>query len=199
MTTNWRLAGAPAVRGLRAFRPEGLADVPERAAAYLRHAIEPGTRIPRSIRLRMHGHIRLGVWLPFTSEQTIDAERGFWWRARVAGGLLTASDSFDVDRADTGASLGGIIPLFRRHDADVVRSAFGRYIAERACWMPTTLLPGTGTHWRDDTADHGGTAGVALGIAPDGRLCDVTLNRWGRDAGRPSWIPFGMVAEDEDT
>jgi hypothetical protein len=207
MTPTWQLADEPAVRGLRVFQPAQLTDLPGPAAAYLCHAIEPGTKLPRSVRLKMHGHIRLGTWLPFTAEQTIDAEYGFWWQARVAGGLFTAFDYYDGDRATTRASLGGHLPVMHATGPDVIRSAFGRLIAERATWMPGTLLPDTGTRWTVDgvgravatSPDDEAFASVALGVGPSGQLLDVTLNRWGRDHGRYGWMPFGMVAEDEDT
>jgi hypothetical protein len=206
-TSTWQLAGAPPVRGLHVFRPGALRRLPDPASAYLRHAIAEGVRIPRSVRLTMHGHIRLGAWLPFTAEQTIDAERGFWWTARVAGGLFTARDELDRGRALTHARLGGLVPVLHVHSPDVVRSALGRFLAERSVWLPGTLLPYTGTQWSVDhdgraaamVPDHDGFTRVALGVDPDGRLLDVAMCRWGRDHGRAGWVPFGMVAEEEAT
>jgi hypothetical protein len=166
-----------------------------------------GVRVPGSVRLRMHGHIRLGGWLPFTAEQTIDAERGFQWTARVAGGLFTVRDELDRGHALTRASLGGLVPVMHATGPDVARSALGRFLIERAVWMPGTLLPYSGTSWhvdRDGRAaamipEPGGYTRVALGVEPDGRLRDVAMCRWGRDRGRFGWIPFGMVAEEEST
>jgi hypothetical protein len=38
--------------------------------------------------MAMSGRIKLGLWLPFTAEQTVDG-RSFMWRARVGRGPVT--------------------------------------------------------------------------------------------------------------
>jgi hypothetical protein len=91
---------------MRIFRPAHVDDIPVPAAAYLRHAIAPGTWLPSRIRLRMHGHIKVGVWLPFEAEQVIDTELGFQWTASIADGLLRGTDSFDHHQGRTRFGIG---------------------------------------------------------------------------------------------
>jgi hypothetical protein len=190
-----------------AFRETDLDGLPAPAAAFLRHAIAPGTPLPTRIRLIMHGQIRVGTWLPFRAEQVIDAERGFWWTARVAGGIIRGRDSFDHGQGETRVGLGGVIPLMSADGPDVTRSALGRMLAERAVWLPGTLLPKGGARWHAPDLEHavaivpvaGGYQRLSLGIETDGRLRDLTMARWGRSHGRYDWIPFGLRAEAEAT
>jgi hypothetical protein len=190
-----------------AFDPAALDDLPAPAAAYLSHAIAPGARLPDRVRITTHGHIRIGAWLPFTAVQTIERDRRSTWSARVAGGLLCGSDELDRNRARNRVGLFDRVPVARASGRDVTRSALGRFHAELTAWLPGCLLPGTGTHWHlDDHGDpsalvphDGGYARICLRVADDGRLRGVSLLRWGRDAGRHGWIPFGMVATQERT
>lgn len=206
-TATWRHVGAPAVPGPHVYQPEMLHDLPGPAAAYLAHAIEPGTRLPCGVRLTMHGHIKAGVWLPFTAEETIDRDYRFWWSARIAGGLISGRDELHHQWAASRFHLLGLVPLGRGSGPDVWQSALGRFLAEQAAWLPGNLLPDMGTHWHlgpDGAAvamvpHHGGYARLALGVEPDGRLHTVSTRRWGRDGGRYGWIPFGMIAEAEHT
>jgi hypothetical protein len=200
----------------RTFQPSRL-HVPAAAEAFFRHAIAPDARLPVAVRLTMHGHIKIGTWWPFTAEQIIDPQRGFRWTARVAGGVLSGADWLDAGQAHTRFALGGVIPVVRASGPDTTRSAFGRLLAERAIWLPGSLLPSTGTRWHADddgrlvavVPNHGVMAAVvpeqdwfsavALDVALDGRVRDLTMPRWGRAAGRPGWVPFGMVALEEAT
>ncbi|HZD98679.1 MAG TPA: DUF6544 family protein, partial [Micromonosporaceae bacterium] len=77
------------------FQPGQLDGLPSPAATFLQHAIAPGAPLPQRLSLTMHGQIKvMGGWLPFRAEQVIDRDRGFWWTANVAHGLLRGSDSF---------------------------------------------------------------------------------------------------------
>ena len=42
----------------------------------------------------MRGRIKVGVWLPFTAQQTVDG-RSFTWHARVGRGRLTPLEVTD--------------------------------------------------------------------------------------------------------
>lgn len=196
------------IRPMRIFQPSLTDGLPVPAAAYLRHAIAPGTRLPSRVRLRMHGQIKLGKWLPFEAEQTIDAERGFWWEARMAGGLISGHDMLDRGRAETRFRACGIVPLARASGPDVARSAFGRVLGEHAAWMPGNLIPDTGTRWYASSPRqavalvpaHGTYSRLAVGVDDDGTLREVSLARWGNPSGRAfGWVPFGMRAEAEST
>ena len=72
-----------APRASRAFDPQEFAHLPAGVRHYLGHAIAPGTLLASAVRLRMHGHIRLGKWRHFNAEQVILASGAMIWRARV--------------------------------------------------------------------------------------------------------------------
>jgi len=188
------------------FEPGQLDGLPAPAVTFLRHAIAPGSPLPRRISLTMHGHIKvMGVWLPFQAEQVIDHARGFWWTANVARGLLRGTDSFDHDQGQTRFAVGGRLPILVADGAEVTRSALGRFIAEQAIWLPGSLLPVNGTHWSAVDRDHadatvpgsGTYTHLRIGIESDGAVRDLAMSRWGRSCGRVGWIPFGMVADAE--
>lgn len=75
----WRTV--PAVESR--FDPARSASLPTSAHRYLQHAIADGAPLALAVRLRMHGEIKLGRWLPFTAEQVIRTNRGMVWRASV--------------------------------------------------------------------------------------------------------------------
>jgi hypothetical protein len=207
MTTTLNVQDVSAVSGVRVFRLDALHGMPAPAARYFTHAIERGARLPHGVRLTMHGHLKLGVWLPFTAEETIEDNGCLRWSARVAGGLFSGSDDLQDRLATTRFRLFGLVPAITQSGPDVRRSALGRFLAERATWMPGSLLPEGGARWHLDQAGravvmvphHGRYGRVTLSVDVDGRLHDVSIIRWGRDAGRFGWIPFGMVADGERT
>lgn len=47
------------------FDPALLDDLDEPVRRYLQHALTPGTRLSRGVRLEMCGHIKVGAWLRF--------------------------------------------------------------------------------------------------------------------------------------
>jgi len=62
--------------GDRTIRSDKFSGLPEAARRYLGHAIAPGTVLASSVRLWMHGQIKLERWLPFVAEQVIrDAKK----------------------------------------------------------------------------------------------------------------------------
>lgn len=206
MTTTWDHQDT-SVAAMRVFRPDTLHDVPRPAAAYLTHAIMPGAQLPHGVALTMHGHIKLGVWLPFTANETIEDGCHFRWSARVAGGVFTGSDELRGRLAASRFQLFGHIPVVTQSGPDVGQSALGRFLTEQAIWMPGSLLPDGGTHWHVDQdcrpvamiPHAGGYGRVTLSVDVDGRLRDVSISRWGRDGARRGWLPFGMVADQEQT
>ncbi len=72
----------------RRFSSDTLAGLDEPVRRYFGHAIRDGAAIPNGVRMAMGGRIKVGFWLPFTAEQTVDG-RSFTWRARVGLGPLT--------------------------------------------------------------------------------------------------------------
>jgi len=179
--------------------------LPAPVATYLGHAIEPGARLPQRIRLTMHGHIKVGTWLPFTADETIDRGRGFQWSARIAGGLISGRDELRDDRAASRFDALGVLPVARESGRDFWESAMGRFLAEQAAWMPWSLLPEGGTRWHVDSEGraialvphHRGYTRVAHRIDVDGRLRTLSLYRWGRNSGRYGLVPFGLKVDEE--
>ena len=64
------------------FTSDMLAGLDEPVRRYFSHAISNGAVLPNGVRLAMSGRIKVGLWLPFTAEQTVDG-RSFEWRARL--------------------------------------------------------------------------------------------------------------------
>jgi hypothetical protein len=83
------------------------ADEPVRR--YLSHAINDGGPLSSGVCMAMSGRIKVGLWLPFTAEQTVDG-RSFTWRARIGRGPVTplhVVDQYaDAPAAPTAACSG---------------------------------------------------------------------------------------------
>jgi hypothetical protein len=75
----WNAAPASA----RVFSWQHTAHLPEPARRFLEHAIAPGTPLASAVRLRMHGEIKLGRWLPFRAEQVIQRDGNMPWTATM--------------------------------------------------------------------------------------------------------------------
>jgi hypothetical protein len=104
----------------------------------------------------------------------------------------------------TGRLLG-FIPFLNAAGADVTRSARGRLAAE-SVFVPTSLVAGEGLRWEpldDDRAVvhftiDGEAFAPSVRIDGEGRLLEVTMQRWG-DVGREGYgpIPYGFAASGE--
>lgn len=193
----------------RVFRAAELdPNLPAPARRYLVHAIAEGTPLASAVRLRMHGSIKLGDWLPFEAEQVIRWDRGLIWKATTKKGVMRISGS---DRLIDGEGamrwkLFGIVPVMRADGPDVSRSAKGRLELE-TLWLPSVLV-GDSVAWRaeDDETVHacfevfGDEADVTLRVGPDGRLLGNLTQRWGNPEGREFHAsPFGGLCLDERT
>ncbi|MBM7804952.1 hypothetical protein JOD57_000789 [Geodermatophilus bullaregiensis] len=203
---DWALltgGGEPA----EVFDPSMVADLPEPARRWLVHAITPGTPLWGSVVLTMRGEIRLGAWRPFTARQVLAPPRGFVWaaRARFLGLPVTGFDRYSSGSGQMDWRLGGLVPVMTATGSDVTRSAAGRLAGETAL-APTTFRAATWTAgadedrtvvtWRID--DHEERA--EFRVDPDGRLLEVTMQRWGDPDGVPfGRHPFGVAIEAEDT
>jgi hypothetical protein len=62
-----------------------LAGLDEPVRRYFSHAISEGAALSNGIRMPMSGRIKVGLWLPFTAEQTVDAEPSRGELATAAG------------------------------------------------------------------------------------------------------------------
>ena len=198
---------APPVAGV--FQSSHVADLPEPALRYLEHAIAPSTRRASAVRLRMHGEIKLGRWLPFSAEQVIHAKRGFIWSATVRLLGIPIFRGFDRLVDGEGAmrwKLLGMIPMVTDSGPDITRSALGRVEAE-SLWLPSVLVRRE-VRWTALDSRH---AAARLGGQPDatpvefaidqtGRLESVKMQRWGNPGGGAFRLAdFGGVMEAEGT
>jgi hypothetical protein len=186
----------------RRFSPDALADLDEPVRRYFSHAISDGAALSDGIRMAMCGRIKVGVWLPFTAEQTVDG-RSFTWRARVGRGSLTPLRVIDRYADGVGGTEGrlfGRVSLFHAEDVDTARSAATRAAIESVVFAPPSVLPDRGVAWRAESEDII-VAGfdlpperpeVRVRIDEHGAIRTVSATRWG-DAGEKTfrYIPFG--------
>lgn len=183
-----RLQGLPAGQGR--FDPAMVADLPEPAQRFFRFAIAPGTPLFRRVTVRMEGQMGLGGkdapgYVPFTATQLIAVPEGFVWAldGRMNGLSLRGSDTGTWTRF----WVGGLVPVARAGGTQDHRlSAFGRYMAEAALWVPTALLPSGHVRWSSpgpdlaqfDVRHDGLELRVVLDLDPEGRPKSVQLQRW---------------------
>ncbi len=190
----------------RAFQPDRLSALPEPARRYLEHAIARGTRLASAVRLRMHGEIKLGRWLPFAADQVICWTRGMIWRAstRLHGLPIRGSDRIVDGAGAMRWTLFGIFPVMIASGPDITRSAAGRLAAETV-WLPS-ILCGPDVTWTAPDSSHaragftvqGHRAALDLTIDTRGRLEALRFQRWGNpDDTAFREIPFGGVVDAE--
>ncbi len=179
-----------------------LAGVDEPVRRYFSHAISDGAPLPNGVRMAMSGRIKVGLWLPFTAEQTVDG-RSFTWRARVGPGPLTplrVVDRYADGAGSTEGVLLGRVSLFHADDVNTARSAATRAAIESVVFAPACVLPGGGVAWRAES-EHVIVARfdlpperpeVRVRIDERGSIRAVRALRWG-NAGEKTfqYIPFG--------
>lgn len=192
-----RLQAAPPAA---AFEPSAWDGLGEPVRRYLRAAIAEGTPLCAGARLRMHGSIRLGRWLPFRAEQVLAPTAGTVWSARVAG-VISGSDRYLDGCGAMDWRLFGRVPVMSASGDDVTRSAAGR-VAGESIWVPTALVSDHSAALRSLDDDKVGvhlvvgpeTIDVTHRIAEDGRLLASEFRRWGDPdrTGSFSWHRFGV-------
>ena len=179
-----------------------LADLDEPVRRYFSHAISEGAALSNGVRMAMSGRIKVGLWLPFTAEQTVDG-RSFTWRARVGRGPLTplrVTDRYADAAGSTEGRLLGRVTLFDAHDANTARSAATRAAIESVVFAPPSVLPDRGVAWRAETENiivarfdlPPEQPEVRVRIDEHGAIRTVSAMRWG-NAGEKTfqYIPFG--------
>ena len=184
------------------FSSDRLRGLDEPVRRYFSHAISEGAALSEGVRMAMTGRIKVGVWLPFTAEQTVDG-RSFTWSARVGRGPLTPLRVIDRYAAGAGRTEGrllGRVTVFHAEDVNTARSAATRAAIESVVFAPLSVLPDRGVAWRAET-EH--TIVARFDLAPErpevrvriddrGAIRTVSALRWG-NAGekRFRYIPFG--------
>jgi hypothetical protein len=101
---------------------------PEAAGRYLRHAIAPDAPAPKSVRLIMHGMIKIKGWNEFEAEETIVASRSMSWDARTKlfGLPVSGFDRVIQGFSETQWKLFGLLPIAGARGQNVSRSAVAR-------------------------------------------------------------------------
>jgi hypothetical protein len=190
------------------FQPELVQALAPAAQRYLTHAIAPGTRLANSVRLRMHGELKLRRWLPFTAEQVIRWDKGMIWSASLSfhGLPIRGSDRLVDGQGTLSWKLLGLIPLLQASGPDITRSCTGRLQAE-AIWLPS-MLCGPQIDWQQTDLRHphatvplyGETAQLALTLTETGGVQSAALPRWGNPGGGEFRDEaFGALVEKEGT
>jgi hypothetical protein len=179
-----------------------LQGVDEPVRRYLSHAINDGAPPSSGVCMAMSGRIKVGLWLPFTAEQTVDG-RSFTWRARIGRGPLTplrVVDQYADAAGSTDGRLLGRVTLFHAEDLNTARSAATRAAIESVVFAPSSVLPGRGVAWQAES-DNVIVARfdlpperpeVRVRIDEQGAIQTVSALRWG-NAGEKTfrYIPFG--------
>jgi hypothetical protein len=186
------------------FDEAEVAAVDEPVRRYFLAAIAPGTPLARAAHLSMRGSIKFGRrWVPLRAEELLAPLHGYYWPARVAGGLLSGADAYVDGDGSMVWKVFGVVPIIRTSGPDVARSAMGRAAAE-GIWLPTALLPRYGVVWRAEDDEHlvadipigGERVTLHVAIDRDGRVRSDHLDRWNDPDGTGTfgWYPFGVEA-----
>ncbi len=139
----------------------------------------------RSVRLQMHGEIKLGRWYPFQAEQVLNANSGMIWAAQVRlfGLPVIGSDRFIDGKGGMSWKLLGLIPIASASGPDVSRSAKERWQAELAAWLPEPECPAPNSYSfkRWGNPDNSGYREIDFGVVIEetrdfgGRVVPVRL------------------------
>ncbi|MFE7631400.1 DUF6544 family protein [Kocuria sp. NPDC057446] len=186
--------------------PEALAGLPEPARRWLGHAVPPGTPAWAVAELSMRGEIRLGgSWRAFSAQQIIAPGIGFVWaaRTRVLGLPVGGYDRYGPGGGELRWRLLGLVPVLSAAGPDVTRSAAGR-LAGEGITVPTACL---GAAWSPgpspDTAVmswvlDGQREDAVVRVDPEGRLRELSMQRWGDPDGTGyGRHPFGVALSEE--
>ncbi len=199
----------------RLFHPDQVADLPEVAQRYFRHAIAPGTPLYSVAELEMQGTFLLGDKHKFqrydmSARQVLRPPDQFVWVPRLRSGAttITGSDGLVSGEAWTRFWLFGLIPVANtKSSPDLVQSAQFRAAVEGALWLPTALLPENGVKWEQVGQDQARVTishvkpelVLFLTFSADGAVREVVGQRWSNanSEQRFQLQPFGgrFIAE----
>ncbi len=191
----------------KVFQPEDYGHLPELAQRYLSHAIAPGTRLASTVRLKMHGDIKLKGWQPFRAEEMISWERGLIWQATtwVKGIPLSGWDRLVNGEGGMRWKLLGLLPVIQVEGPDVTRSAIGRMLGE-CIWLPSVLCQQAQWTAVDDTHAQatlsylGETTQLNFILSPTGQVEQFRFQRWGNPEGAEHhYVDFGGYVDGEGT
>lgn len=197
------------VRGLRLPETSGdVASLPEPARRYLSRANEGPPPTTSGCRLRMRGSVlRNDRRLALEADETLVPGQGFHWRARARLGpvVVTVTDYYLRGDSRVDVRAFGVVPMGGERGPDTVASSRGRLAAE-SVWAPWTLMPRAGVRWSAADADtavvhldiDGVEESVQLRVDGEGRLLEVSMQRWGDvDVAEPARLPYGFRVVEE--
>ncbi len=202
------LAATPARSDM--FDPAMTDGLPAPAARMLRHALTPGAALAAAARLDLTGSVvQGGRRLTMTARELLAPSRGFAWEARASWGPLYVAvrDHYLAGEGAVAVRLLGLVPLGGERGPDTAASSRGR-LAGESLWVPSMLLPSAGAQWSaiDELRAQvhreidGRRESVTLTVAPDGRVTDLTMMRWGTvGVDEPQRIPYGFHVIGETT
>ena len=182
-----------------------LRDLPSAAQRYFRRAISPGAPPVSSVKLRMHGEIKLAGWHPFTADQVISWNVGMIWQAsvRMYGMTVSGSDRLLNGQGAMQWKLFGKVPLVNAAGPDITRSSAGRMNIE-SLWLPSVLTQ-PNVQWGHAETDsfiirftaNQEDAEIEYRVDHSGQLKSISMPRWGNPGGGPyRYVPFGAVVEE---
>jgi hypothetical protein len=191
------------------FTPESFTDRHPLARRYLEWAIAPGTPLATTVRLRMHGTIKLGQkWHRFQGEEVICWQRGMIWRATawMQGLPIWGADCLVDGVSDMQWKLLGLVPVMQASGADISRSGAGRVQAE-AMWLPSVLCDPKVDWAKVDESQVqasfttlGEPAKLTLTVDEQGAIKREKLDRWGNpEGGDYRYVDFGAIVEATGT
>jgi hypothetical protein len=196
------------------FDPTMVADLPEIAQRYFRHAIAPGTPLYTTVELGMAGMFLLGdkgsqQSYAMTARQVLAPPGAFVWMPRMqsAAMVISGSDALVDGVGWTRFWIAGLVPVVNSQTSpDLVRSALARPAVE-SIWAPASLLPDNGVAWEQSGPDTArltfatGIEPVELTLDAEGRVLEVVIMRWSNANAEGAFRlqPFGGTINGEAT
>jgi hypothetical protein len=175
--------------------------LPEPVRRWLQFSRVIGTIVPTTVRLRQDGEFQMEGrgWMPFAAEQhfTINPP-GFLWKAtfRMAPAVsVTGRDQYRRGQAGIEMRVLSLIPVARKSGGGLNQGALLRFLGE-VQWFPAAALADYIT-WeavdlhtaRATITDGGIAASMTFRFETDGRLVELTADRYNDSRGRnESWV-----------
>lgn len=173
-----------------------LAPLPDPVRRYLVWSGVAGQRIPRTVRLRQRGRMRLGrgqPWIPLDAVQHYSVRPpGFVWDGTLRCGPLRLARARDMYLAGRGRMLVRLGARFTVVDAEgeeMDQGALTRYLSEMV-WFPAALLGDNvsfeavdATSARVTLTDHGRSVAGTLHVDADGRPTNFVTARQRMEGG----------------
>jgi hypothetical protein len=189
--------------------------LPAPAQAYLRHALPAGVALARSVELVIDQRVRLNKtdaaapFLSYRLQLALLAGRGIAGRGWSGKGKIPRSASFFYARGEAEAreALLGLLPVVLSTGANACRVLRERALIE-LFWLPSAYVE-AGVQWQEIDGERcgvrvsldGGDLALVLRVDPQGRLREITTERWGSvgtENRQFRTIPFGFVVDREE-